>query len=168
MKYITFPTPETIFVHELIAKVLPMALPPTVRPATNADMSSDINCGRAMAELIPPEIIPGDTPLEKALNLAINAALNDEMDDLHDQLQNLLIEHPSPTVSRAIFQPTVFPAARRERALNDAVSELLKCRQRKDEGELLAKMRNAATPEERMKFLIELQNANKSQMEVNL
>jgi hypothetical protein len=129
---------------------------------------SDINCGRAMAELIPPEIIPGDTPLEKALNLALNAALNDEMDDLHDQLQNLLIEHPSPTVSRAIFQPTVFPAARRERALNDAVSELLKCRRRKDEGELLAKMRNAATPEERMKFLIELQNANKSQMEVNL
>ncbi len=123
---------------------------------------SDINAGRAMAELIPPEYIPGNTPLEKALNLAINAALNDEMDDLPGSLNDLLIESPSPEVSKAMFRPTVFQKDRREQALNDAVKELINCHKKKDERNLLEMLRNASSESEKMDILSKLQNTNTS------
>ncbi len=121
---------------------------------------SDINCGRAIAEQIPPELLPGNTPVEKALNLAINAALNDEMDSLPDELQNLQIEFPSPEVSKVIHQPTLFPQGRKERALQDAIQEFMRQHRKKNENDLLLQLRNAASAEEKMKILMELQNSN--------
>ncbi len=124
---------------------------------------SDINCGRAVAEAIPPEMLPGDTPVEKALNSAINAALNDEMDSLPDELQNLLIEFPSPEVSRIIHQPANFPPERKERALQDALNEFMRQKRRQTENDLLQKLRSTVDPEDKMKILMALQNSNNKQ-----
>ncbi len=124
---------------------------------------SDINAGRAMAELIPPEYIPGNNPLEKALNLAISAALNDEMDSLPDAIKDLLIESPSPEVSRAIFQPAKFNENRKKQALDDAVKELLIFHRKKNEHNLLERLRNASSESERMNILIELQKSKTSE-----
>ena len=120
----------------------------------------DINAGRAMAELIPPEYISDVTPLGKALNLAINAALNDEMDELPGMLHDLLIETPCPEVSKVLFRPTEFQSDRRSQALNDAVKELIHFYRKKDERSLLEKLRNAASESEKMSILTELQNSN--------
>lgn len=147
------------------------ALPEKKQPSakTSADAAliallelalNDINAGRAMAEAIPPEYIPGDTPLEKALNLAINAALNDEMDTLQDELKNLLITTPSPEVSKVLFQPTAFRESSRQKALNDAIAELINQKRKQNENDLLFQMRTASTPEEKMKILMQLQNSN--------
>lgn len=120
---------------------------------------TDSNCGRALAELLPPEFIPGDIPLEKALNLAINAALNDEIDELHSELQNLLIKYPCPHVSKAVHQPQKFSKTASQKAMTDAVTALIDCRRRRKEGDLLLRMRSAATAEEKMNILIALQNS---------
>ena len=47
---ITLPTKETICVQDLIANVLPIALPPTVNPATSADIKSVTSCGTEKAK----------------------------------------------------------------------------------------------------------------------
>ena len=120
---------------------------------------ADGNTGRALAELLPPELLNGNTPLENALNMAINAALNDEMDSLQDELKNLLIESPCPEVSKAIFQPAAFPPEKREKAMLDAVNEFLNSKRKKDTDDLLLKLRSASSDEEKMKILQELQNA---------
>ena len=120
---------------------------------------SSADSGRMLSELLPPEMIPGDTPLEKALNMAINAALNDEMETLPEALKDLLIETPSPEVSRVLFRPTVFKPALRERALRDAAAELMNIRRRNDENHLVTQLRSAGSGEERMEILKKLQNA---------
>lgn len=119
---------------------------------------TDSNTGRALAELIPPELLAGGTTLQTALNMAINFALNDEMDSLPDELKTLLIEHPCPEVSKALFQPTVYPAEKRERALQDAVEEFLNSQRKKSADELLLKLRSATSEDEKIKILKELQN----------
>ena len=115
--------------------------------------------GRRLAESLPPEFIP-DTPLGRALNLAISAALNDEMDALPGELQNLLLETPSPEVSKALVRPTRFQSAGLTRALNEAVRELHRLRRDREQYELLGRIRAAASPEERLKLLAELQKLN--------
>ena len=125
---------------------------------------TDSDDGRAMAELIPPELLlSGQNPLAMALNIAINAALNDEFDSLNDELKNFLIEHPSPEVSKILFAPAAFPAAKRQRAMQDAVNELFRCHQKQSESSLLERLRTAATDEEKMKILMDLQNSNNQQ-----
>lgn len=148
-------------------EVLPEKKQPSAKTSADAALIAllelalnDINAGRAMAEAIPPEYIPGDTPLEKALNLAINAALNDEMDTLQDELKNLLITTPSPEVSKVLFQPTAFRESSRQKALNDAIAELINQKRKQNENDLLFQMRTASTPEEKMKILMQLQNSN--------
>ncbi|MBE6356455.1 MAG: DNA primase [Lentisphaerae bacterium] len=123
---------------------------------------ADINCGRAIAELVPPELISDKNPVEAALNLAINAALNDEMESLAGQLKDLLISSPSPEVSKIIHQPSAIMPDKRFKALNEAVKELLESRKRLSQNELLAKLRNAVSEEEKMSILIELQNATQT------
>ena len=124
---------------------------------------ADSNCGRAIADLVPPELIPGKNPVELALNLAINAALNDEMESLDGQLKDLLITTPSPEVSKVLHQPTVIAPGKRNRALNEAIKELLENQKRHSRNELLAKLRNAVTDEEKMLILTELQKSTQQQ-----
>ena len=154
-KFLEEPDDEKKIIHQPIPKSAGAALITLLELAV-----SDINCGRAIAEQIPPELLPGNTPVEKALNLAINAALNDEMDSLPDELQNLQIEFPSPEVSKVIHQPTLFPQGRKERALQDAIQEFMRQHRKKNENDLLLQLRNAASAEEKMKILMELQNSN--------
>jgi DNA primase len=124
---------------------------------------ADSNCGRAIAEQVSPELIPGNTPVEMALNLAINAALNDEMTALEGQLKDLLITQPSPEVSKALYQPTAIVPEKRQRALAEAIKELLDSRKRKSQSDLLTKLREAVTDEEKMQILAELQNSTQQQ-----
>lgn len=154
-KFLEEPDDGKKIIHQPIPKSAGAALITLLELAV-----SDINCGRAIAEQIPPELLPGNTPVEKALNLAINAALNDEMDSLSDELQNLQIEFPSPEVSKVIHQPTLFPQGRKERALQDAIQEFMRQHRKKNENDLLLQLRNAASAEEKMKILMELQNSN--------
>lgn len=70
---IILPTKETISVQELMANVLPMALPPTVKPATNADIKSVATWGNvnekfcricaAMVAEAEPETTPQISPI---------------------------------------------------------------------------------------------------------
>ena len=46
------------------------------------------------------------------------------------------------------------------KAMNDAVSELLMQKRKQNESDLLSRMRLAATAEEKMKILMELQKNN--------
>ena len=102
-------------------------------------------------------------PLEKALNMAISAALNDEMEQLPDQLQNLLLESPSPEVSKALLKPTGFSGKKRQLALEEALQTLQEVRRGEGQFSLLEQMRNAATAEERLRILAELQKLSGSQ-----
>ena len=97
------------------------------------------------------------------MNLAINAALNDEMESLDGQLKDLLITTPSPEVSKVLHQPTVIAPGKRNRALNEAIKELLENQKRHSRNELLAKLRNAVTDEEKMLILTELQKSTQQQ-----
>ncbi|MBR7130469.1 MAG: DNA primase [Lentisphaeria bacterium] len=118
---------------------------------------ADPDTGRLLSEVLPLEYIPDDA-VGKALNMAINAALNEEHDSLHSELSNLLIEFPSPEVSRVISLPTEFQHDAKKKALQDAIGELFSANRRKSEQELLAKLRIAASQEEKMKILMELQS----------
>ncbi|MBE6389542.1 MAG: DNA primase [Lentisphaerae bacterium] len=126
---------------------------------------TDSSYGKAMAELIPPEMLQriSSNPLAAALNMAINAALNGESDSLADDLKNFLIEHPSPEVSKVLFAPVSFADSHRQRAMQDAVNELSKYQRKQNENDLLERLRNAASEDEKMKILMDLQNSNNQQ-----
>ncbi len=68
MAWISLPTPWTIRVLELTAKPLPTALPPTVRPAAKADISSEMICGQEQSKFARMEAamvadaLPDTTP----------------------------------------------------------------------------------------------------------
>lgn len=124
---------------------------------------SSADTGRQLADMLDAELVPGTNPLEKALNMAISAALNDEMEQLPDQLQNLLLESPSPEVSKALLKPTGFSGKKRQLALEEALQTLQEVRRGEGQFSLLEQMRNAATAEERLRILAELQKLSGSQ-----
>ena len=115
--------------------------------------------GRKLAECLPPELIPS-SPLGRALSTAISAALNDEMDALPGELQNLLLETPSPEVSKALIRPTRFPPGTYSRALDEAVAELRSVRREQEQFSLLEQLRSAAGEEERLRLLTRMQQLN--------
>ena len=51
MEKMNFPAVCTIAVQDSMAKVFPMALPPTVRPATRADITRDTILGQVNSKL---------------------------------------------------------------------------------------------------------------------
>ena len=133
------------------------------RPLTLLELTiTSADTGRQLADMLPPEVIPGNTPLEKALNMAINAALNDEIETLPDQLQNLLLETPSPEVSKALLKPTGFTGKKRDMALQEAVQSLLEVRRNQNQFSLLEQLRNAATAEEKMRILTLIQQLSQT------
>ncbi len=116
-----------------------------------------IDAGRSLAEKLPPDLLKNDNVLEKALNMAIDAALNDEMDSLAGELQNLLIESPSPEISRILVRPTTYAPGQREKALQQAVSELIRIKSGQNQFLLLEKLRTATSENEKMEILASLQ-----------
>ena len=113
--------------------------------------------GRLLAEKIAPGLLSETSPLEKALNMAINAALNDEMEALPGMLQDLLLETPSPEVSKALVKPAVISETLRARALNEALTDFVRIKKEQQRFELLEQMRNTADPAVRLELLGKLQ-----------
>jgi DNA primase len=141
--------------------------PPVVRRQDNGAQAlltllelslASADTGRLLAEKIDPELLSGATPLEKALDMAINAALNDEMEALPGMLQDLLLETPSPEVSKALVKPVVIKDKNlHDKALQEALADLIRIRKEQQRFALLEQIRNAAEPAVRLELLGKLQ-----------
>ena len=142
---------------------------PTLKPTKNNDANAalqtlldlalqSVDIGRSLSEQLPPDLLKNDNVLEKALNMAIDAALNDEMESLTGDLQNLLLETPSPEISRILVHPVTYSDAKKEKALQQAVSELIRIKSGQNRFMLLEKLRTAASESEKMEILASLQN----------
>lgn len=116
---------------------------------------------RQIAELLEPDELAGDTPELKALNLALAYAINDEHSDLPAALAEMLIDTPSPEVSRALVEHPQYSDI--SRAVTDSVAELRRIRRRERHLELLEKLRNASNDEEKAHWFREIAELNRSQ-----
>ena len=111
-----------------------------------------------MGELLPPEALPADNPVCRAINLCIAAALNGESEDLPRQLGELLVESPSPEVSRALVEHA--ECSDPERAVRESVADLNRGRKLRRRQELMDRLRRAENDEEKRSILLEIQKIN--------
>ena len=121
-----------------------------------------VNCeeaARLMGELLPPEALPDTDPVCRAIGCGINAALNGEFEDLPRQLGELLVESPSPEVSRALVEHVEFSDP--ERAVRDSVAQLGRIRARQRRQEIMERLRRASDDDEKRSLLLEIQKLNK-------
>ena len=114
---------------------------------------------RQIAELLPPEELSGESPPERAINLAVNAALNGEFDQAGGAIADMLIEHPSPAVSRLLVGEHRYADV--NRAVLDSIGELRRLRREEKRRELTLELRRAASPEERTAILMKLVELNR-------
>lgn len=119
---------------------------------------SSIDNGRRIAGMLEDISLPDNDPVNAALNITINAALNGEYESLDGDLQNMLIEHPSPEVSRAMLSRTKFTDP--ERALTEAYNELRRLRKKHELAILLEKLRTANDNDAKMEILSRIQKLN--------
>ncbi|WP_294435590.1 DNA primase [Victivallis sp.] len=114
---------------------------------------------RQIAELLPPEELSGESPPERAINLAVNAALNGEFDQAGSAISDMLLEHPSPAVSRLLVGDHQYADV--SRAVLDSVRELRRIRREEKRRTLTLRLRQAATAEERTAILGQLVELNR-------
>lgn len=114
---------------------------------------------RQIAELLPPEELSGESPPVRAINLAINAALNGEFDQAGSAISDMLIEHPSPAVSRLLVGDHQYADV--SRAVLDSVGELRRIHREEKRRALTLRLRQAATAEERTAILGQLVALNR-------
>ena len=114
---------------------------------------------RQIAELLPPEELSGKSPPERAINLAVNAALNGEFDQAGSAISDMLLEHPSPAVSRLLVGDHQYADV--SRAVLDSVRELRRIRREEKRRTLTLRLRQAATAEERTAILGQLVELNR-------
>ena len=114
---------------------------------------------RQIAELLPPEELSGESPPERAINLAVNAALNGEFDQAGSAISDMLLEHPSPAVSRLLVGDHQYADV--SRAVLDSVRELRRIRREEKRRTLTLRLRQAATAEERTAILEQLVELNR-------
>lgn len=114
---------------------------------------------RQIAELLPPEELSGESPPERAINLAVNAALNGEFDQAGSAISDMLLEHPSPAVSRLLVGDHQYADV--SRAVLDSVRELRRIRREEKRRTLTLRLRQAATTEERTAILGQLVELNR-------
>ena len=114
---------------------------------------------RQIAELLPPEELSGESPPERAINLAVNAALNGVFDQAGSAISDMLLEHPSPAVSRLLVGDHQYADV--SRAVLDSVRELRRIRREEKRRTLTLRLRQAATAEERTAILGQLVELNR-------
>lgn len=114
---------------------------------------------RQIAELLPPEELSGKSTPERAINLAVNAALNGEFDQAGSAISDMLLEHPSPAVSRLLVGDHQYADV--SRAVLDSVRELRRIRREEKRRTLTLRLRQAATAEERTAILGQLVELNR-------
>ena len=132
----------------------PSALPTLLALAVNYEEAA-----RQIAELLPPEELSGESPPERAINLAVNAALNGEFDQAGSAISDMLLEHPSPAVSRLLVGDHQYADV--SRAVLDSVRELRRIRREEKRRTLTLRLRQAATAEERTAILGQLVELNR-------
>ena len=108
---------------------------------------SSIEGVKQLLEMLDPEESAGDPPEMQALTLALAFALNDDSASLAGALAEMLIDAPSPEVSRALVAHPEYPDI--SRAVNDSVAELRRWKMRERRLELLEKLRGAQSDEEK-------------------
>lgn len=129
-----------------------------VSPALETLLTLAVNsesAARLIADITEPDEFAGTEPVLMALNCAVSAALNGEHCDVADLLGELLIDHPSPTVSRILVSNDVYRSE--EQAVRDAVADHRRGRQRERRRELMEKLRITVDSEEKLSILREIQ-----------
>ena len=86
--------------------------------------------------------------------------LNDEMESIRNDLQNLLLETPSPEVSKALVKPTRFAPGKITLAVEESLASLLTSRRKAASFDLLTKIRSSSDPDAAMQLLAQLQKNN--------
>ena len=94
-----------------------------------------------------------------AINCAVSAALNGEHCDVAELLGELLIEHPSPTVSRILVSDEVY--LDQEQAVRDSIAEYRRAQLLAKRNGLMEKLSRTVDPEEKLLILQEIQKLRK-------
>ncbi|MBR7106935.1 MAG: DNA primase [Lentisphaeria bacterium] len=115
---------------------------------------ASIDNARKIAEALEDIELEERDPVVKALNVVINCALNNEMEMVDSCLHDLLIEHPSPEISKLMVKTSEFSSV--DRAVDDAVAELRRVRNCSRREELICKLRETADEQERLNLLMEI------------
>jgi DNA primase len=127
-------------------EVYPAALLSLLELAVN---SSD--AARRIAELVEPEELASKDPVTEALNTILSAAVNGETEEGIGEVRDSLTERPVPEISRILIEHTSCPDT--ERAVSESVAEFRRIRSRDKKKELMTKLRNASSVEEKMALL---------------
>jgi len=127
-------------------EVYPAALLSLLELAVN---SSD--AARRIAELVEPEELTSKDPVTEALNTVLSAAVNGEMEEGIGEVRDSLTRRPVPEISRILVEHTPCPDT--ERAVSESVAEFRRIRSRDKKKELMTKLRNASSAEEKMALL---------------
>jgi len=106
---------------------------------------------KKLSELCSSEELGTEDPIGRAVNTVIDAALNGEHEQAPTLLSDMQIESPDAEVSRVLFEHKEF--ADPEKALEDSISQLRRCRSRKIRAELTARLRDATDPQEKLKLM---------------
>lgn len=117
---------------------------------------SSPDAGRMISDEIEPELLAGHDQIHAALNRVIDGSLNNEFDLAVAEVRNSLTESPSPEISRMLIANTQF--AQLERAIREAGAELRRNFRTRKLRELTAKLAAAATPQEQLDIMQEIQN----------
>jgi len=115
------------------------------------------SAARLLADVLSADELPADSDACKVLNIAISAALEGEHDKVCTLIGDFIRDKEFPEISEIIVSDVSYRADDVDRALQDSVKayklELAKIVRE----QLIAKMAYAATFEERMQILTELQ-----------
>ncbi len=115
---------------------------------------------RQIGEELSSEDLPLNQPVARAVNLAIGAALNGEFDQLPGMISDLLLETPSPEISRVLVGTAEYRDI--AKAVSDSVQDYTCARRMQRREELMLQLRQATQPEEKAKILLEVQQLNRS------
>ena len=138
--------PEVSAVPVTQRMVYPAALLSLFELAANSE-----DCARMIAEMLEPEELDSKDPLTVALNTLINAALNGEYEQGINRIRDSLAERPVPEISRILVEHPQSPDP--EKAAADSVAEFRRLRKRDSKRDLMVKLRNSASPEEKLELL---------------
>ncbi|MCQ2379014.1 MAG: DNA primase [Victivallaceae bacterium] len=116
---------------------------------------SSSDAARKIAEMLPPEELGNSDPVARAINFSVNAALNGESETAVEEIQKLLVEEPTPEISRILVEHVSFADA--GRAVEECVADFRRSvRQEKRRG-LTRKLALCRDESERNALLLEIQ-----------
>jgi len=118
------------------------------------------DAARHIAEAVPPEELPAADPVAQAVNIVINAALNGEFNEINPALAALLREQEIPEISRTMLSPPQYDPEDLLQAIDETAAELHRRSARRKLESITDALRRAATSEEKIKLLAEIQKLN--------